>query len=69
MDANFVMRLAAEAIEFQTTSEGKFLSKTEFMKLKALADQGVATLARLQLKAVPKQTYKTLAFRFTFNFF
>lgn len=51
MDANFVMTPDGGVIEVQATAEDKPLSWDQFMALKALADKGIADLARIQLEA------------------
>lgn len=51
MDANFVMTPDGGVIEVQATAEDKPLAWDQFMVLKALADKGIADLARLQLEA------------------
>ncbi len=52
MDANFIMTPNGDVIEIQATSEDKPLPWDAFMRLKHLADQGIATLAGLQDKAI-----------------
>ena len=52
MDANFVMTPDGGVVEVQATAEDKPLHWEQFMQLKALADQGISNLARMQLDAV-----------------
>lgn len=52
MGANFVMTPDGDVIEVQATSENKPLPWDEFMKLKALANAGIAEIADLQMQAV-----------------
>ena len=52
MDANFVMTPDGGVVEVQATAEDKPLHWDQFMQLKALADQGISNLARMQLAAV-----------------
>ncbi len=52
MDANFVMTASGNVIEIQATSEDKPLPWDKFMKLKALADKGIKSLAEIQRMAV-----------------
>jgi len=52
MDANFVMTPDGGVVEVQATAEDKPLHWDQFMILKALADKGIADLAKLQLTAV-----------------
>jgi len=52
MDANFVMTPDGGVVEVQATAEDKPLHWDQFMILKALADKGIADLAKLQLAAV-----------------
>ncbi len=54
MDANFVMTPDGGVIEVQATAEDKPLSWDQFMQLKALADKGIAELARLQQEAAAR---------------
>jgi len=52
MDANFIMTPDAGVVEVQATAEDKPLHWDQFMQLKHLADQGIASLAALQKQAV-----------------
>jgi len=52
MDANFVMTPDGGVVEVQATAEDKPLHWEQFMQLKALSDQGISNLARMQLDAV-----------------
>lgn len=52
MDANFVMTPDGGVIEVQATSEDKPLPWESFMQLKVLANQGISSLAAMQLTAV-----------------
>ncbi len=52
MDANFIMTPDAGVVEVQATAEDKPLHWDQFMQLKHLADQGIASLALLQKQAV-----------------
>lgn len=52
MDANFIMTPNGGIIELQATAEDKPLPWEQVMALKQMADQGIATLSRLQLDAV-----------------
>ncbi len=51
MDANFIMTQDGGVVEVQATAEDKPLHWEQFMQLKHLADQGIADLAALQIKA------------------
>jgi len=52
MDANFVMTADGGVVEVQATAEDKPLHWDQFMQLKDYADQGVASLALLQIQAL-----------------
>jgi len=52
MDANFIMTPECGVVEVQATAEDKPLHWEQFMQLKNLADQGIASLALLQMQAV-----------------
>jgi len=52
MDANFVMTPEGGIIEIQATAEDKPMHWNEVLEIKALAEKGIADLAKLQLAAV-----------------
>ncbi len=58
MDANFVMSADGGIIEIQATTEGKPMEWRNVLKLKSLAETGIAELCRLQTKAVCAAGYQ-----------